>query len=136
MSRPPFHIVGILPFALGAVLAYKVTDNFNLSIFLLSVFALIFIMLSAYYNGEYYDINEDKLSSQMGKNIFSGGSQVIIRKMLPGKFARIGAYISVFFAAVIGLILQFYYKTGVLTIPFGLAGMFMGFFTQLLPLDG
>jgi len=134
MSRLPFHIVGIAPFALGTVLAYKVTGNFNLAVFLLSVLAVIFIMLSTYYNGEYYDIAEDRLSSEMHKNIFAGGSRAVIKKMLPRKYARIGAYISMIFAVIIGFILQFYYKTGVLTIPLGAIGVFMGFFYSTPPL--
>ena len=36
MSRPPFHIVGILPFVLGTILAYKITGAFSLPVFLLS----------------------------------------------------------------------------------------------------
>jgi len=134
MSRLPFHIVGIAPFVLGTVLAYKVTGNFNLAVFLLSVLAVIFIMLSTYYNGEYYDIAEDKLSSEMHKNIFAGGSRAVIKKMIPRKYARIGAYISMVFAVVIGFILQFYYKTGVLTIPLGAIGVFIGFFYSTPPL--
>lgn len=133
MSRPPFHIVGVMPFVLGMVIAYKIEGSFNVSIFLLGVFAVILIMLSTYYNGEYYDIKEDKLAKKMGKNVFSGGSQIISEGILPRKFAKISAYTSLFLAAVIGILLQFYYKTGILTIPLGVIGMFTGFFYSKPP---
>jgi 1,4-dihydroxy-2-naphthoate octaprenyltransferase len=128
MSRPPFHLVGIFPFILGTVLAYKLDGIFHLAVFLLSLFAVILVMLLTYYNGEYYDIKEDELTSKMDKNIFSGGSQVIAQNYLPRKYAKIGTYVSLTLAVAIGLVLQFYYKTGILTITFGAIGIFIGYF--------
>jgi 1,4-dihydroxy-2-naphthoate octaprenyltransferase len=134
MSRPPFHIVGILPFVLGTVLANRLTGVFNAPVFILSLFAVILVMLSTYYNGEYFDVKEDVLAAKLGKNTFSGGSQVIAQKMLPMKYAKVGSYISLGIAVVIGLLLQFYYKTGVWTIALGVTGMFLGFFYSKPPL--
>jgi 1,4-dihydroxy-2-naphthoate octaprenyltransferase len=133
MSRPPFHIVGVFPFILGAVYAYKTTGVFNWPVLILSVLAVICIMLVTYYNGEYYDVKEDELSPSMGKNVFSGGSQVIAQKMLPRRYAKIGAYISLGIAVIIGLVLQFVFKTGVWTIPLGAIGIFFGFFYSKPP---
>jgi len=127
-------MVGVVPFGLGAVMAYKVTGMFSWPVFILSVLAVIAIMLSTYYNGEYYDIREDKLSAQMGKNPFSGGSQVLAQDKLPKKIALVASFISLSVAAVIGLALQFLFKTGPLTIPLGLAGIFFGFFYSSPPL--
>ena len=90
-------------------------------------------MLVTYYNGEYYDIAEDKLAPSMGKNAFSGGSQIIAQKMLPGKYALMGSYISLGIAVIIGLVPQFYFKTGVWTIPPGAVGLFFGFFYSRPP---
>ncbi|MCX7966508.1 MAG: hypothetical protein N2596_07785 [Syntrophorhabdaceae bacterium] len=75
MSRPPFHSVGVLPFFLGAVMAYRMHYVFNLPLFLLSTVAVILIMLSTYYNGEYSDIKEDRLSFVYGKSAFAGGTR-------------------------------------------------------------
>jgi len=133
MSRPPFHIVGVFPFVLGAVYAYKATGIFNWPVFILSVLAVICIMLVTYYNGEYYDIKEDELAPGMGKNAFSGGSQVIAQKMLPHRYAKIAAYISLGTAVVIGLVLQFIFMTGVWTILLGAIGIFFGFFYSKPP---
>ena len=128
MSRPPFHIVGILPFILGTVIADRVEGVFSLPVFILALLAVIFIMLVTYYNGEYYDIVEDRLAAKQGKNAFSGGSQVIAANILPRKYAKTGSFISLGFAVLIGLVLQFYYKTGLYTILLGLVGIFLGFF--------
>jgi 1,4-dihydroxy-2-naphthoate octaprenyltransferase len=134
MSRPPFHIVGILPFILGTVLANRLSGVFNLPVFLLAFFAVIMVMLVTYYNGEYYDINEDKMSANLEKNTFSGGSQVIAQGALPKKFAKTGSYIALGIAAVLGLLLQFYFRTGVLTLVLGITGIFFGFFYSNPPL--
>ncbi|MCJ7665565.1 MAG: prenyltransferase [Actinobacteria bacterium] len=133
MSRPPFHIVGVFPFVLGALYAYRSAGTLDLPVFILSMIAVILIMLMTYYNGEYYDIAEDELAPSMGKNAFSGGSQIIAQKMLPRKYALIGSYISLGLAVIIGLVLQFYFKTGVWTIPLGVIGLFFGFFYSRPP---
>lgn len=133
MSRPPFHIVGVFPFVLGAIYAYKSIGTLDLPVFILSMIAVILIMLVTYYNGEYYDIVEDELAPSMGKNTFSGGSQIIAQKVLPRKYALIGSYISLGIAVIIGFVLQFYFKTGVWTIPLGIIGLFFGFFYSRPP---
>ncbi len=133
MSRPPFHIVGVLPFCLGSIMAHRATGAFNWPVFILSIMAVIAIMLSTYYNGEYYDINEDRLSAKLGKNPFSGGSQVIAQNKLPRRAALAASIISLTAAALIGILLQFIFKTGVLTIPLGLSGIFLGFFYSSPP---
>ena len=134
MSRPPFHIVGVMPFVLGTVLANRLTGLFSLPVFLIATFAVIMIMLLTYYNGEYYDIKEDTLSGKGDKNLFSGGSQVIAQKRLPRKYARIGSYIALALAVIAGFVLQFYYKTGIWTIPLGALGIFLGYFYSSPPL--
>ncbi len=134
LSRPPFHLVGVLPFILGAVLAWRIYGIFNCPVFIWSALAVILIMLSTYYSGEYHDLKVDKLSAEMERNIFSGGTQVIIKDLLPHKQARIAGHIAIALAGVIGLVLQFYYKTGPWTIPLGVIGMIAGFFYSTPPL--
>ncbi|MEA3222297.1 MAG: hypothetical protein U9P49_03920, partial [Thermodesulfobacteriota bacterium] len=62
LSRSPFHLVGVLPFFLGAILAWRTNVPFNWPAFLWGVAAVVLIMLSTYYSGEYYDLKVDKLS--------------------------------------------------------------------------
>jgi 1,4-dihydroxy-2-naphthoate octaprenyltransferase len=58
LARPPFHTVGILPFVLGTLLAYKINTVFSIEVFILGVSAVILIMLSTYQSGEYFDYRE------------------------------------------------------------------------------
>jgi len=134
LSRVPFHSVGVMPFILGTVLAWKTTGIFNLPVFLLGVIAVILIMLCTYYTGEYCDIFEDKLSADMDRNTFSGGSQVMVKNLLPGKYPMIAGYVALGLTVIVGLIIKFYYNTGVLTIPLGIIGMISGFFYSKMPI--
>ncbi len=134
LSRPPFHLVGLFPFILGAVLAWRTHEIFNWPVFIWSIIAVVLIMLSTYYGGEYHDLKEDRLSSEMERNAFSGGSQAIVKNLLPHKQAMIASYIAIVLAGVIGLILQFHYRTGLWTIPLGVIGMVAGFFYSAPPL--
>ena len=134
LSRLPFQIVGVLPFILGAVLAWNTHKTFNWSVFILGTLAVILIMLSTYYAGEYYDLEEDKLSAELERNPFSGGTQAILKGLVPHNQAKIASYLTIILAGIIGLILQFYYKTGSWTIPLGIVGMIAGFFYSTPPL--
>jgi 1,4-dihydroxy-2-naphthoate octaprenyltransferase len=133
MSRTPFHLVGILPFILGTVLSWHIYGTFNWPVFIWSTLAVILIMLSTYYSGEYYDLKVDTLSAQMERNIFSGGTQVIVKNLLPHKQAKIAGCIATVLAMVIGFILQFYYGTGSWTIALGVTGIVAGFFYSTPP---
>ncbi|MDY6845171.1 MAG: prenyltransferase, partial [Thermodesulfobacteriota bacterium] len=134
LSRLPFHLVGIMPFILGTLLAYHMHGVFNGKVFMLSTIAVVFIMLSTYYGGEYHDLEGDRLSADMERNTFSGGTQVIVKDLLPHKHAKIASYLTLCMAGICGLFLQCYYKTGFWTIPLGIVGLIAGFFYSTPPL--
>lgn len=134
LSRLPFHLVGVLPFILGTMHAWRLYGKFSLPVFILSVIAVVLIMLATYYAGEYFDIKEDTISSKLERNAFSGGSQTIVKNLLPHHHAKIASLITLFLAGIVGLVIQFYYKTGIWTIPLGVIGMFCGFFYSTPPI--
>lgn len=134
LSRPPFHTVGVFPFFLGTLLAWRFDNVFNLPLFLLGTLAVILIMLATYYGGEYSDVMEDKLSASMDRNAFSGGTQVIIKNLLPRHHAHIASYVALGLTVITGLIIQFKYDTGPLTIPLGVIGILSGFFYSMMPI--
>lgn len=133
LSRPPFHLVGLFPFVLGALLAQHLYGMFNWHVFAWSITAVILIMLSTYYSGEYYDLKGDKLSAEMERNVFSGGTQVLLKNLVPHRQVKIASYVTLALAGIIGLILRFYYQTGFWTIPLGIIGMIAGFFYSTPP---
>ncbi|MEN6616551.1 MAG: prenyltransferase [Syntrophorhabdus sp.] len=134
LSRPPFHTVGVFPFFLGTLLAWRFTNIFNLALFILGTTAVIFIMLCTYYTGEYSDLYEDKLSGEMDRNAFSGGTQVIVHDLLTGHHAKVASYVALALTVITGLIIQFGYGTGILTIPLGVLGILSGWLYSKMPI--
>ncbi len=134
LSRPAFHTVGILPFILGAVVAYKVEGLFNFQVFILGVIGVVLIMLSTYYGGEYWDHIEDSISARGNKSPFAGGSGVVARGLLARRAALYGSIASLLLALLVGSVLQFVYRTGVFTLLLGVVGLFAGFFYSGRPI--
>jgi 1,4-dihydroxy-2-naphthoate octaprenyltransferase len=134
LSRPPFHTVGILPFLLGSFLAWKLEGIFNNTVFSLGIIAVILIMLSTYHAGEYFDHEEDKISKQLFPSRFAGGSGVIPAGTLSRQVPLWTSIITFMLASVIGITLQFYYRTGPYTLLLGCLGAFPGFFYSTRPI--
>ncbi|MCX5848450.1 MAG: prenyltransferase [Deltaproteobacteria bacterium] len=134
LSRPPFHTVGILPFILGTMLAYKINSAISLEIFALGILGVILIMLSTYHSGEYFDYKEDEISQRSYKSKFAGGSGVIQAGAMSRSVALWTSIISLLLAGAIGIILQFVLKTGPYTLLLGFLGAFPGFFYSTRPI--
>jgi len=120
-----------LPFLLGMIIAWNSGCAINWAVLALSLVAVILIMLTTYYAGEYYDYETDSLNREFNK--FSGGSRALPAGLVPKHHPLIAAYICLALAIIIGLILQFYYKTGGYTIPLGALGLLSGFFYTAKP---
>ena len=134
LLRLPFQLSGVFPFLVGSILAFHITKVFDLPVFLLGLTAVVLIMSSTNLNGEIYDIIEDSLSAKLGKNLSSGGSQVIVKGIVPSRKVNFTSHVAVICAFLIGLLLQFYFKTGPWTIPLGLTGIITGFYYAKPPL--
>lgn len=134
LSRPPFHTVGVLPFILGAVLAWHQTGRLDWVVFGWGLLATILIMLATYYSGEYFDYETDTLS-RFERNRFSGGTQVLQTGIIPKRHALIAALVCLVLSGGVGLLLQFCYRTGPYTILLGALGMVAGFFYSTKPIQ-
>ena len=133
LSRLPFHSVGVLPFVLGTLLAWRITGEIRYSVFLLGIAGVVFVMLSTYHSGEYFDRREDSLSRKLHGNPFAGGSGALQEGIIPPAIALRTSLLSLVFAAMTGAILQFGLKTGPLTLFLGGIGLFCGFFYSTRP---
>jgi 1,4-dihydroxy-2-naphthoate octaprenyltransferase len=134
LSRPPFHSVGVLPFILGAVLAWHHTATFHWGIFVWGTIGVVLVMLATYYAGEYWDQREDSLSAALGRSRFAGGSRVLQAGLLPRQSARWASVTALLLALVVALLLQLGYGTGPLTLPFCVLGLLGGFFYSTRPI--
>jgi 1,4-dihydroxy-2-naphthoate octaprenyltransferase len=123
----------VLPFVLGGLLAWELEGSFRWDVFAWGTLGVVFVMLSTYYAGEYWDYAEDELSAQLGSSSFSGGSQVLQRGSLPRRAPLQGSVLSVLAALAAALMLQLAYDTGPWTVPAALVGLLGGFFYSARP---
>jgi len=133
LSRLPFHSVGVLPFTLGAVLAWRQAGALRWDVLAWGTAGVVLVMLATYYAGEYWDVAEDALSAVAGPSRFSGGSQVLQRGLLPRRAPLRASLVSVLLALLVAAVLQLGYRTGPWTIPFALIGLLGGFFYSARP---
>ena len=122
---------GVLPFLLGAVIAWSQGIPIDWLVLLLSSVAVFCIMLMTFLVNEYYDYPTDIANKEY--HIFSGGSRILPLGLIPRRHAIIAAVIFLAAACAIGLWLYFYFQTGPLTIPLGVIAIFVGFFYTAPP---
>jgi 1,4-dihydroxy-2-naphthoate octaprenyltransferase len=133
LSRLPFHTVGVLPFVLGAVLAWRQAGQLRWDICAWGALGVVLVMLATYYANEYWDVVEDALSARLGPSRFAGGSQVLLKGLLPRHAALWASLVSLLLALGVALILQLAYHTGPWTLPFAVVGLLGGFFYSAQP---
>jgi 1,4-dihydroxy-2-naphthoate octaprenyltransferase len=123
---------GVLPFLLGAVIAWSQGNPIDWAVLVLSSAAVICIMLMTFLINEYYDYEADLANHEY--HMLSGGSRILPMGLIPRRHAIIAAYIFLAVAVVIGLCLYLYFKTGPLTIPLGAIAIVIGYFYTAGPL--
>jgi len=133
LARPPFHSVGVLPFILGGVLAWRLKGAFRWDVFAWGTAGVVLVMLATYFAGEYWDYLEDSLSARLGPSRFAGGSRVVQRGLLPRRAPLWASLGSLLLAIGVAAVLQFAYHTGPWTLPFCIMGLMGGFFYSARP---
>jgi len=131
LARLPFHLVGIMPFILGIILAWAQGYHVNWPVAVLSGMVVLLIMLVTYFSGEYFDFEVDSINKDYNK--FSGGSRVLQTGAINRKSVIIASYAALAVAAVLGLSIYFIFKTGPFTIPLGVFGALCGYFYTSKP---
>ncbi len=134
LSRLPFLSVMILPYILGALLAGYPEGRLNWPVFLIGLFACSMVQLAAHYSGEVYDLAEDRLSVNLEKNFFSGGSQILVKNLIGSKHVKRLIWAVLLLAVILGVILQCYFKTGRWTLSLGISGIVCAYFYSKPPL--
>ena len=133
LSRPGFHLVGLLPFVLGSMLAAFYGYPVSFPVVVLGALGVFLIMLVTYYIGEYFDYEGDCLNEDF--NAFSGGSRVLQAGVVSRRTPLLVAIGLLPAVVTIGFVLQFVFYCGPLTIYLGLLGLCAGIFYSAKPVQ-
>jgi len=124
---------GVLPFLLGAIIAWSQGYPINWAVLLLSTLGVILVMLVTFLINEYYDYGADIINRQF--HSLSGGSRVLPMGLVPRREALWAAYALIVLVAILGLVLYFVYNTGLLTLPLGFLALLIGYFYTAKPVQ-
>ena len=138
LSGFPKFTTSMIPFLLGAVIAWVETPGaFNgpvlaislLAVFLISEFCFVLNASSIYADLKRKGIDPGQVegTSTLHNTAASGRFNAFAKGHITAKQADIGAYLCVLAALPLGVLLQFYFKTGNLTLPIGLLGIFIAY---------
>jgi 1,4-dihydroxy-2-naphthoate octaprenyltransferase len=133
LARLPFHSVGVLPYVLGNVVAWKTAGSFRWSIFGWGTMGVILVMLATYFAGEYWDEAEDTISGEAGRSRFAGGSGVTQAGLVSRRAVQVASLACAVLALAVGAVLVLFYQVGVLALAFGCVGLIGGFFYSARP---
>lgn len=134
LSRFPFYASAYLPFIAGSLLAARITGVFDWRVFLTALCAITCILISTHFNSEVYDVAEDTFAQKYRYNTpFSGGSAIMVQKLLPAPQVLMVSKIAALLALLMGCILQYGFKTGPLTLFLGISGLIAGYYYSKPP---
>lgn len=137
LSGLPKFTTTMIPFLLGAVLAWSEGYDFNfavlaislLAVFLLTNFCFVLNVCSVYADLKQkgVDLGHVKGTSTFHSTAVSGRFNAFVNGHITVKQAVTGAYICVLAALPLGVLLQVQFKTGPLSLPLGLLGIFIAY---------
>ncbi len=122
---PPFYLVGVLPFGLGTLLAVQSRRPLVWEVWALGSVAVALIMAMTFLVNEYFDYETDLANKEFNK--FSGGSRSLPLGLVTRRRVLIAAGVCTAAALVLGIVIQFGYKTGPVTLPFGALAAAIGY---------
>lgn len=131
--RIPFHSALVFPFILGAVLAWSEGYAINWLVLIISTLAVILATSNCFLTNEYFDYETDWINREY--NRFTGGSRVLPEGRIPRDQVFKMAIICGILTVILGLFLQFYFKTGFWTIPLGALAVAAGYFYTAKPIQ-
>jgi 1,4-dihydroxy-2-naphthoate octaprenyltransferase len=133
LARIPFHLVGVFPFVLGTVVAVRSGAALQVDLLAAGLVVVVCVMLATYFLGEHFDFEGDRLSAQMERNRFSGGTQVLQAGRLARRAVVWAAAAAIVLALAAGAYVVISSRQWVL-LPMGLFGLAAGATYSLPPI--
>ena len=133
-ARLPFLTATFVPVLLGAVIGWCETSKFNWLTFGLSLIGIACIHVGTNMANDYYDFKSGNDVVNKFPTPFSGGSRVLVEKLLKPKAVMVAALLLFSVGSVIGLYLNWICPGNVI-LYLGLTGVFLGFFYSATPIS-
>jgi len=135
LSRPLFFVSpGIIPFSLGSLLALHTNPFLNWPVFIIGNCGVIAIMLITFHLNEYFDYTTDLHNRDY--NRYSGGSRILPSGVIKREDVLKFIMVLIALTLLLGVLLQFRYHTGTLTLLLGGFGFFTGIVYTVPPFKG
>ncbi len=132
MGRPLF-LMGTIPlYALGITAAWNDAEVIQVSLLVSGLFLVWMIQLMTHYNNEYCDLETDQATETHTR--ISGGSQALVRKLVPRNTARIAAAVCLMLAVVLAVIMIVTLRAEAWLLGFVGVASFFGWFYSAGPL--
>ena len=133
-ARLPFLTATFVPVLLGAVIGWYETSKFNWLTFGPSLIGMACIHIGTNMANDYYDFKSGNDVVNKFPTPFSGGSRVLVEKLLTPKAVLAAALMLFCVGSVIGLYLN-WICSGNVILYLGIAGVFLGFFYSASPIN-
>jgi 1,4-dihydroxy-2-naphthoate octaprenyltransferase len=133
------HPTVLFPFLLGTAIAWSEAGIIDWRVFAVSIIATYFITNGTFISNEYFDYETDRMNiERVGGDragvTTTGGTRVLAEGLLPRKQVLIASILFFIAAIPLGILLQFHFNTGILTMPIGVLGILIGLFYTAPPL--
>jgi len=88
LARLGFYPFNFVIYSMGALIALKVVNNFNITTYIFGFISILIIEIGVAFTNDYFDYETDKINKNAGQ--FNGGSQVLVKGHLSFKDVRKG----------------------------------------------
>jgi 1,4-dihydroxy-2-naphthoate octaprenyltransferase len=131
-ARPAFLAASAAPVLVGTAAGFAESGRFDAVLFLLALFAIMFLHSGANLANDYFDHISGNDEANKNPTPFSGGSRFIQEKILPAKTILILSMACLAIGAAIGVVIL-YITRSIFILILGLAGLVGGFFYTAPP---
>jgi 1,4-dihydroxy-2-naphthoate octaprenyltransferase len=131
--RIQFCTAAILPVFVGTALAWSHCHQFNLGLFILAAFSMALFQMGANVSNDYFDSLSKNDWFNNNASPYSGGSQIIQKKLLSEREVLIGSLILFASASILGFIIVIITKS-IFIFLLGLIGLLGAFFYTASPI--
>lgn len=101
--RPQFYLMALIGYTMGVLVAWGITQDFNLMRYILGYMFLFFVQLSTVFTNDYYDYDSDRINRN--SSVFTGGSRTLVEGKITFSELKTGIILSLFAILILSIVL-------------------------------